>query len=255
LKGIQYSAPANFVKRGIAELLINRITGNIIRSFARHSIQRDGISIDVRSHLVSNKTIASFFFNSYESSERRFIRKYLRKDLPVIEIGSSIGIVSTLIGKMIEQPLYCIEANPQLIPIIEQHLRQNRIKNYQVFNYAVGDSTSDYLYFEKGETNIHGKVFKRQTENSVPVPVTSISAFKSQHEIDNFVLVSDIEGAEIYILENDLQSLRSCQQIIIETHDTRLNGVEYKYHQLKDLIIGSGFKLIDSYGPNYVFCR
>ena len=255
MKGFLYSAPANLAKRGIAELLINGITGNMIRTLAKSSITRDGILIDIRSKLVSNKTIASFFFNSYESSERRFIRKYLRKDLPVIEIGSSIGIVSSLIGKITEQIVYCIEANPQLIPIIEQNLRLNKVENFQVFNYAVGDSTSDFLYFQKGETNIHGKVYNHQMENSVRVPVTSISSFKYQHQIEEFVLVSDIEGAEIYVLKNDLQSLQSCQQIIIETHDTRLNGVEYKYQQLKELIISSGFNLIDSYGPNYVFSR
>ncbi len=46
-----------------------------------------------------------------------------------------------------------------------------------------------------------------------------------------------------------------CKQIIIETHDTNYNKVNYVYQDLKDIICKLGFELIDEYGPNYVFER
>jgi FkbM family methyltransferase len=255
MKGLLYSQSFRLLKRIVAEVIINSATGTFIRLLSGGKIKRDGLFLHTSSSEVSSKTVASFFFNSYESSERRFIKKYLRKDLPVIEIGSSIGIVSSQIGKSTVQPMYCIEANPHLIPIIKSNLTINGVKNYKLFNCAVGDSQVDYMHFEKGSTNIHGQVFATPTQTSIPVPVTSLSQFKEEQNIGNYILVSDIEGAEIYLLKNDLVALDKCEQVIIETHDTNYMGDFYKYQQMKDIFLSNGFVLVDSYGPNYVFSK
>jgi hypothetical protein len=78
----------------VAKALMNPLSGKMIKRLSSATLDRNGILFDLRSNGVNDTSIAQFYFNAYESAEIRFISKYLKTDLPVIELGSSIGVIS-----------------------------------------------------------------------------------------------------------------------------------------------------------------
>jgi len=246
----------NIIKRSLAELLINPFTGRVIKLFYPKQIRIDGLFISTDNPYITFKTIAQLFFNAYESSERRFIKKYLKKRLDVIELGASMGVVTNFIATSKPPRIFAIEANPNLINVIHQNLKLNNVSNCFVINAAISDNNlNKNVFFIPGNSNLTGKLSVESTEDALMVESITLSALLIKYEISEFVLISDIEGAEIYYLLNDSIALMKCKQIIIETHDTNYNNVNYVYQDLKDIICNLGFELIDEYGPNYVFER
>jgi len=82
-----------------------------------------------------------------------------------------------------------------------------------------------------------------------------LSFFLNENKINDYVLVCDIEGAEIYILKEDINSLKNCRQIIIELHDTHYGDMPVKIDTMEKIILDNGFRLQDGYGANKVFVR
>lgn len=200
------------------------------------------------------------FWGLYESAEIRFIQRYLRHDLDVVELGGSIGVVTCHIRKLIspDKRLICVEANPYLTGAIEDNLRLNDlVEGVSVLNRAIGYDASHYesVPMDFDGDNVGGHI--SQTTHSgheTSIQRTTLSQIIEDHSLHSYVLVSDIEGAEAGIAIKDRAALRNCEQIIIELHDTVLDGVgitaERLYQSFTDI---SGFKLRASYGPVYVF--
>ena len=67
----------------------------------------------------------------------------------------------------------------------------------------------------------------------------------SENQIDDYFLISDIEGAEAFFI-HDPVSLVNCKHLIIELHDTKYEGKKIFKNDLKNKIIDLGFKTIES---------
>jgi hypothetical protein len=78
-------------------------------------------------------------------------------------------LVSAAITKSSPFPLYRIEANPQLVPPINENLLLNGISNFKVYTFRIGDADVPYLYFGEGKTNIHRLVQSTPKQGCIPV--------------------------------------------------------------------------------------
>jgi FkbM family methyltransferase len=240
-------------KSWAANALMNPLSGKLIKLLSSNTMERSGILFDLSSNMVNGTSIAQFYFNAYESAERRFLLKYLKDGLPVIELGSSIGVISSIIGKKTGALKIYVEANPELIGMIGKNLLLNNISNYRIYNYAIGSEGVDQVYFLPGKTNLLGKIVSNNEPGSKSIGVKQLSTIKRENVIGEFILVCDIEGAEIFILQQDRKALEECRQIIIEAHDTTYESTSYKCQDIKQMIRSEGFYLVDQYGPNLVF--
>ena len=239
------------IKIIIAGFLTKPFWGFLIKLGYKDFIQKDNLKFSTNSDGVGNAAIASLFFGFYESAEIRFVKKYLRSDLSVIELGSSLGIIATYSRAINKNKLICVEANPSLISAIERNFQLNNIENFTIINAAIG--YSDRMFFEKGPNNVSGKLSTIFSERSIEVDMVSLNSILNKYAVGGYVLICDIEGAEAQLLKNDSEALRNCQQIIIETHEGELDGVRFSPATLKEKIINLGFILVDKYGSNFVF--
>src|SRR5690349_5654721 len=82
------------LKALVARLLCNALTGRLIAAMHRDRIPFGRLTIDTAHGVISARTKARIFFGIYESAEVRCIRTRLRNDLDVVELGSSIGVLS-----------------------------------------------------------------------------------------------------------------------------------------------------------------
>ena len=242
------------IKLVIAKILCNRFTGALIASVCRNKISYFGkIIVNTNNQLVTPYIKSLIFWGLYEKSEAKSVLKYLDKDMDVIELGSSLGVISSLIGKSISnRKLVCVEANPELLPIIDQNLRLNNIENYTILNIGVGNK-NDVLWFVPGRHSTHGKMTDIEQYNAIKIPILHLSDLLISEKINNFNLVCDIEGSEIDIILSDPESLQKCNIIIIETHLVQRKSKQYTPEDIKKLIQNLGFECIYSYDVNYIF--
>jgi FkbM family methyltransferase len=243
------------LKLYIAKFITNDLLSRLIAAIYSNKIPHGNFRIDTSNALISPNIKAMIFWKIYESAEIRFIKKYIDDTLDIVELGASIGVVSTYLGsRKGEKKMYNIEVNPGLISVIEYNLKLNGITNFSVLNMGIGVSGSS-LYFDKGKYTTHGSISGIYSEGALKIKLKSLSDLLNEKQIGNYALVCDIEGSEIDILLNDPNSLNRCKIIIIETHTVVRNGKSYTPDDIKSMVLAQGFELTEELHNNYVFKR
>ncbi len=216
------------------------------------------LRIDTRAPSVSPRNVAMIFWGIYESTEMRFVQRYLRPDLDVVEIGSSLGAVACRIARRQEagRRLVCVEANPDLLPALRRNVHVHSPQPVEVVNRAIGyDGPIARLH--RGPDNTSGRALPSSADaEGENVPASTLSELLEDHGIGEYALVSDIEGAEAGFIERDPTALSRCQQMVIELHDAESARGPLTVDDLAALLVERhGFVLRDRHGPVCVFER
>jgi FkbM family methyltransferase len=208
------------LKKYIAKILVNNISGSIIAFLYKRKIPFHNLVIDISNTVIKKKIAASLFFKTYESAEVRFISQFLQDyEGTIIELGSSIGVVTSTIAKANPNAtVFSFEADSRFIPIIENNLQLNRIQNVNCYNEIIG---SEGFVFSVGDDNTMGKIVKGESGLS---NFKQLSSLLQIHNITDFVLVSDIEGAEYFFLFEESNLFTNCSLMIIELHPIEINN-------------------------------
>jgi hypothetical protein len=126
------------IKSLIAKIICSTLVGKIIERILKNKIpfmHMKDLVFDCSSDLINPVTKAQIYFGIYESAEYRFCAKYIDQKSIIIELGSSIGLISTVVSRMKNpQQIISIEANPYLIGIIETNFLINKVVNYKIIN-------------------------------------------------------------------------------------------------------------------------
>lgn len=251
------------IKKLIHGLLCNNLTGAVIQRVFGDKIpdlRWSGFKFKVPASSVNKKMTAGVFWGFYESSEIRYVEKYLRSDLDVIELGSSIGIVSSHIASRLGtgRHLTAVEANPFLIETITDNIKRHcqPSSSFEVLNYAVGYDTAEVM-ISITSNNTETRVLKNgEASGNVAVKAMSFGDLVKRNRQGNYALVCDIEGSELEIILREQDALKQCSQLFIELHDTSSESRQYSVQQLKDLLVDlHGFKIIQEHGPVVYFGR
>jgi FkbM family methyltransferase len=262
LTTIRLRAPLFSVKRFIAKALCHSLFGQAIAKIFKERIPSGGCVIHTGSSAVLPSIKASLFWGIYESAEIRFVKKYLRDDLDVIELGSSLGVVTGHISRKLKPDarVICVEANPYLLETLRKNVEENcngrsvNIVHGAVTDKAEGRTTID-LFIGDDNTASHTGVDPSRAFVTVPA-LTLSDVVRGQNIRRDFALVSDIEGAEVSFIENDKAALLNCKQIIIELHETIWKGSTVTVDRLRLLLESVyGFRLLANHGPVCVFER
>ncbi len=240
-----------FLKSFVAKILTNPIIGFLISKFYSDLLPFKGLKIYTNSDLIMNKTKAQIYWHIYEGAEIKFIHKYFPSGFDTIELGSSIGVVSSFIRSKMskENKLICVEAFPDLCDLTIKNLQLNAAyDNSKVFNLAVNYSEDNAnIFFNSGSSNTTGFISKNKiSKKSIIISKTSLSKIKDNNNIGEYILVMDIEGAEIEIILNEEKSLKDCKYLFVELHDINYDKTLYTVDYMINILIKTHkFKLID----------
>lgn len=239
------------IKLIIARILVNDLTGKLIAMLFSNTIPFHNLKIDISNKVIRKRIAASLYFKTYESAEVRFISKYLKNyEGTIVEFGSSIGVVSSTLAKANPKAnLFSFEADKRFIPIIENNFKINNITNAKCFNEIIG---ADGFKFMLGQDNTMGKISKSDSENN---KMSSLSQLIKKYEFSEFVLVSDIEGAEYFVLNEEQAIFNSIPLLIIELHPIEIEGKLISVEDLKNRIVTLGYEILEQYGSNVVAKR
>ena len=180
-----------------------------------HVVQ--GIKLNLPVELLTPRIKTAIETQKYEHLEARQLGRFLRDGDTLLEFGGGIGFISALAAKKASlNGCVVVEANPILIPVIEETHRLN--KSEATIINAVALSETSPLW-SRSTDGLTAPFFV--SENFWESSLTHSSEYKSYHNItmiltkdfiSNYkptVIICDIEGGEIDIFENtDLTTVR-----------------------------------------------
>ena len=202
---------------------------------------------------VSDATRASLFWGFHEAQEIRYVTSHLTGSLPVVELGTSLGVVSAHIARRLNgaNKLVCVEANGSILALARETIFVNAPNTHVVtISGAIDYSGAPASSFTVSDDLISSRLAP-PGKNAVAVPNITLSAVLAEANVGDYVLVCDVEGAESQILERDTKALDRCELMIIELHP----GTHTSIDEMSARIQQRGFALVASHGAVSVFRR
>lgn len=191
----------------------------------------------------------------YEAPEADMVRKYLSIDMNVIELGGCYGVISALIRKQIgpDARHIIVEADPSLAKICASNANLENTKNTaEVVVAAVDYSGSKNINFSTGQ-NVHGGHVANDNEAGFSVPTTTLAKQVLKLPQTEYILVCDIEGAELGLSHHDKKALSKAYLVILETHPKIYPRKNLDYLQIQKNIESAGLVEIEKSGAVVCF--
>ena len=209
-------------------------------------VRVDGCKFSIAADRVPANVVDLLLSDLYEEPERKALTKFVHRELPVVELGACIGVVSCLTNRRLRQPEkhVVVEANPALLPLLEDNRARNGCQ-FKIINAAVSYGAETITF--NVDDNILASSVHSGERHGVEVETTTLERLLNQHGFARATLICDIEGAELQLVEHELQTLSArVATIIMELHD-RIVGHEPTERMLTRL--GSaGFKVVNRDG-------
>jgi len=185
------------------------LTGNRVRLH--------GLTFSVDNPLITTPHKSTLFFGHYEVEEIELARRHLDPGRPLIELGGSIGVVACVTNRLLRRPdrHVVVEASPVLLPTLEANRMINDCK-FTIEHAALAYNT-DAIDFPLEGHFLHGRV--GGSDNTARVQTVALGKLIEKYDFETINLVSDIEGAEIELVEHEPDVLRGrVKTIVMETH-------------------------------------
>ena len=245
-----------FLKRLVSAVICHPYLGRIIGYVYRDRIPFRGVVVDVSLVNIPPANKCLLRWGLYESAEVRFVEKYLYDHVNTIDLGSSLGAMSSKIASILKPngTLVCVEGNPRLTACIERNLEINASHLKTVVVPAAIAYGTNCVSFTVEDDNLCSSA-NSESARSIDVPAIELNQLLAQNQISSFQMVCDIEGAELGIIQNDAKALSACVQIIAELHGVVHGDRTINEESLLELFLDAGFSLKDRFGSVVVLRR
>jgi FkbM family methyltransferase len=228
---------------------LNRLTSRIDvwRRGSKYTLDGTTFTMPVTSPRNVTKGLRD---GSYEGPERRMIAKWLAKDLPVVELGGSYGIISHCIRKHIaaDQRLVIVEANPTLLPVCAANVGlAGSAPCTRIIGAAIAYGDGPTVRFAVSEGMHDSRLASdRDMDHVVEVPAITLgSLLRTEAIAGPYSLVCDIEGAEFDVLLHDKAALANCVCIVLELHPWPFMERGASVSAFRGMVKDAGFSIVD----------
>lgn len=207
-----------------------------------------GIDLDLDAAILTDRIRKALREGQYEREETECVELYLDADADVVELGGGIGYLSCYIDQRLsnDQTHVVVEPNSHLIPLIEHHREINGAM-FEVVNAAYS-TEGPLVEFPLPEQFWEASLqCDSEASRTLHTGTIDLKRLLEAFDLTDIVLIVDIEGGEVELIETELDVLRShCQCIIIEYHheDAALDLAE-EIQWAKGTLDTSSFELID----------
>ena len=202
------TAPWRFVtRRRLFRYLLRKI-------FRPQQVTIDGIVIQFTPDVVSPAIVEQIYTEHYEEAERHLVGALVEPGDSVLELGSGLGFISSVIGRQRPRIQVSVEADPRLVPQIRKNLEHNGVTGAEVLSGIVGaeDGEVDFFFgdhFIGSSLHRTGEHHEKRTVRCHAIaPLFQRFAFNC--------LVIDVEGAEHELLDH--LPLAGVDKLCIELH-------------------------------------
>ena len=212
-----------------------------------------GVRIPLTSDEVSPVIWQALTSGSYEAKEAKWVFKAVLPNDRVLELGTGIGVITSLIAKVPGVQVWSFEANPSTAALAHRVISANDLGNVVLSQGILTAGEPCTLPFYVREDLWMSSMDKNQGpyQCELSLASTNIDCFIVDHAIN--VLVMDIEGAERDLLERS--ELSGIKRIFLELHDHLygLSGIR----EITQALTAKGFAYDPrgSHGPCVLFAK
>ena len=212
-----------------------------------------GIKIPLSPDEVSPVIWQAITSGRYEAKEAKWVFKAVKRGDRVLELGSGIGVITSLMATIPDVRIWAFEANPSTAALAQRVIEANTAGNVTLTQgiLTAGEPTEHRFYVRKDLWMSSMDKDQGPYEHEITLASANIDDFIAAQNIN--VLVMDIEGAERDLLQKaDLQGV---ERIFLELHDHLygLAGIRDITQALAEK--GYAYDPRGSYGPCVLFAK
>jgi FkbM family methyltransferase len=180
--------------------------------------------------------------------DRRFLERFVRPGMRVLDIGSNLGLYSVLLGRKVGPTgsVVCFEPDPVLFAAFQKNCRANGVPWVTGHNVALGAKPARLklhkMVINSGDNHLgetDGALFRRAIE----IDVVALDSFLPDLRVD-FIKI-DIQGWELEAFRGMVQVLRA--QPAVTIYFEFFPGVYRRcgstFHELVDFLHEAGFRI------------
>jgi hypothetical protein len=223
-------------------------------------VTSDGVQVLLRNPLVSRNARERLWLGGYETNERLMIRQFIYPGDAVLELGASIGIVSSLIGIRIgpQGHLACVEGDSKLEEAFVCQTRLNGLAPILIHGMACPIWGSDIPESIKAQGFAASEDTLKGQASSTVKASTSIPWLNGNDMIEAAgfapsALVIDIEGGEVVWTTVAPRIPGEVKTIIMEVHP-RIMGEKAAGETIQALV-DEGFRIVAFIGSVFALQR
>lgn len=187
----------------------------------------------------------------YEEKERCATKRFVRPDVPVVEFGASLGVVSCLLNRRLRNPNrhVVVEANPRNLPMLIGNRNRNGCK-FEILHGAAGVAEKTIRLYLGNSALTASSI--TTTDNSVEVRSITLEAVIRDWGFNSCALVCDIEGSEINLIRSEIETFRSRVEVFIVEFHPLISGPEI-VEEARRFLEANGFEQLWQWGDVSVF--
>lgn len=154
---------------------------------------------------------------SYEAKEARNVSRAVKPGDRVLELGSGIGVITSIIARIPDVSVFAFEANPSTARLAARILEANGATNVTFSQglLTASDPATHSFYVRRDLWMSSMDENQGPYESRIEIGSANIDEFIQRHRIN--ALVMDIEGAERDLLRD--AKLEGVERIFVELHD------------------------------------
>lgn len=225
----------------------------------------DGAQIRLRGAPYSFGVKRILRSGQYELPERKIVGKFLVPGMTVIEMGSSIGILTAVMAQQVGEAgaVVAVEASEELASHSRTWLETNGIaKVICGYGFPVWEVPSGLVVggFNSGTGSLGGTVSFTVNPTRSPmspgrVEVLDLKTLCERLTLTPDVLVVDVEGSESLLILCEPRFPLTIRHLLIELHPWLYAGGEREMELIVNSIRAEGFELQEAIGGVHYFCR
>jgi FkbM family methyltransferase len=185
-------------------------------------------------------------YGEFERMEMGFVKRLLRRDMTVVDVGAHHGLYTLLASKRVgsDGRVVAIEPSPRECVRLEKHLRINRCSNVELVACAVGEDPAETdLYVVDGIHDWCNSLRPPATDEpakTVRVQLRRLDEILSDLQISEVDFIKlDVEGAELSVLLGAIGLLHreSRPAMLVEVQDVRTQRWGYAAREILQFLI------------------
>lgn len=185
-------------------------------------------------------------FKATEAVERELILKLVSHCKVVVDVGANIGWYTINLGKLKNvEKVFAFEPIPYTFEYLKRHVSLNEVSKAEIFNCGLSNEVGQREFFwtteETGSSSM-ANIRERSAIDVVKCELDTLDNFMKDRNISVDFLKIDVEGAELFVLQGAIKSIKSGSPIIF-AELLRKWAAKFGYHpnDVIQLLESSGY--------------
>jgi FkbM family methyltransferase len=176
-----------------------------------------GLEVPITPNDVSDVIWSALRDGVYEAKEARWAVKAVRPGDRILELGSGLGIVTTLLAGVDDVQVMAFEANPDAVRLAERVVKANNRENVTLNQgLLTAGPPRDFRFYLRKDFWMSSLIeHQGPYDDTMQLKSVNIDEFITHAEIS--LVVMDIEGAEYELLRR--AKLPGVERVFLELHD------------------------------------